>query len=66
MAEIAIQTILSDPTKAEYAKSRLMETSASINELFTLARAHGDLEFEVLFFFYYIFLYSFFYFKLFI
>lgn len=47
MAEIAVQTILSDPTKAEYAKSRLMETSASINELFTLVKSCGDLEYEV-------------------
>jgi hypothetical protein len=48
MAEIAVQSILSDPTKAEYARSRLMETSASINELFTLAKCHSDLEYEVL------------------
>ncbi len=49
MAEIAVQAILSDPTKAEYARSRLMETSASINELFTLAKCQSDLEFEVSF-----------------
>jgi hypothetical protein len=47
MAEIAVQNLLSDPTKAEYAKTRLMETSASINELSTLVKTHGDLEYEV-------------------
>lgn len=47
LAEIAIQAILNDPVKAEYAKSRLMETSASINELFTLVKSHNDLEYEV-------------------
>ena len=47
MAEVIIQSILNDPIKAEYAKSRLMETSASINELFTLSKAQNDLEYEV-------------------
>jgi hypothetical protein len=57
-AEVTVQNLLNDPKKAEYARSRLMETSATINELFTLVRTHGDLEYEVCSFVYFFFVQS--------
>mmetsp|Transcript_9122 Transcript_9122/g.13732 ORF Transcript_9122/g.13732 Transcript_9122/m.13732 type:complete len:855 (-) Transcript_9122:168-2732(-) len=47
LAEAAIQGILSSKDKAEFAKARLLETSASLTNLVSLIKSIGDLEVEM-------------------